>query len=47
MNAPALLRVDQLVKRFGGLAATDGVHLSVVAGDILNFDFVPGVGTST
>ena len=26
-NAPALLRIDRLVKRFGGLAATDGASL--------------------
>ena len=39
MNAP-LLNIDGLVKRFGGLAATDHAHLTVPRGEIHALIFV-------
>ena len=45
--APTLLRVDRLVKRFGGLAATDGTNLSVQTGDIHALIGPNGAGKTT
>lgn len=46
MNAP-LLKIDGLVKRFGGLAATDHAHLTVQRGEIHALIGPNGAGKTT
>lgn len=47
MTHSVLLQVDALVKRFGALAATDGAHLTVRAGDIHALIGPNGAGKTT
>lgn len=47
MTHATLLQVDQLVKRFGGLLATDHAHLAVLAGEIHALIGPNGAGKTT
>ena len=47
MTASPLLRVEHLVKRFGGLAATDGASLAVETGEIHALIGPNGAGKTT
>ena len=47
MNPPVLLEIDHLVKRFGGLAATDHACLRVEAGEIHALIGPNGAGKTT
>jgi branched-chain amino acid transport system ATP-binding protein len=47
MTAPDLLRTDRLVKRFGGLVATDHASLSVRAGELHALIGPNGAGKTT
>ncbi|MBY0465477.1 MAG: ABC transporter ATP-binding protein [Burkholderiales bacterium] len=46
-NAPVLLQVDKLVKRYGGLVATDHAQLNVVQGSIHALIGPNGAGKTT
>jgi branched-chain amino acid transport system ATP-binding protein len=46
-NAPPLLRVDQLVKRFGGFRALDGVSFHLAPGEVLGLVGPNGSGKTT
>jgi branched-chain amino acid transport system ATP-binding protein len=46
-SAPPLLRVDQLVKRFGGFRALDGVRFHLDAGEVLGLVGPNGSGKTT